>query len=100
MAYTFIALRACTTVAQPYQEAASGTQEKYNAALEAATDRPGLFSFEPGPGAARRIGEGLDRLLGLPAAERADLREGIRAFVEREWSWRRTAERLLDAAAG
>lgn len=29
--YTFVALRSCSTTLQPYQEAASGTQEKYNA---------------------------------------------------------------------
>lgn len=28
--YSFVALRSCTTAIQPYQEAASGTQEKYN----------------------------------------------------------------------
>ena len=39
VAYTFIALRACSTVLQPYQEAASGTQEKYNADFSAATSR-------------------------------------------------------------
>ncbi len=31
VAYTFIALQPCTAKIQPYQEAASGTQEKYNA---------------------------------------------------------------------
>ncbi len=28
--YSFVALRSCTTAIRPYQEAASGTQEKYN----------------------------------------------------------------------
>ncbi len=37
VAYTFIALRDCTTTIQPYQEAASGTQEKYNSDFSAST---------------------------------------------------------------
>ena len=41
VAYTFIALRACNTVIQPYQEAASGTQEKYNADFSATSSRIG-----------------------------------------------------------
>lgn len=37
--YTFVALRECTTVVQPYQEAASGTQEKYNGDYESSATR-------------------------------------------------------------
>ena len=44
VAYTFIAMRACTTVIQPYQEAASGTQEKYNADFSATSSRVGVSS--------------------------------------------------------
>jgi glycosyltransferase involved in cell wall biosynthesis len=69
------------------------------AALEGHVGRPGLFSFEPGPGAVGRIGEGIDRLLGLEPSDRASLRDAVRDFVRGEWSWRRTAEGLLDAAA-
>lgn len=67
-------------------------------ALESEVGRPGLFSFEPGNGAVWRIAAGMDRLLALPRGERDELRRAIRSFVTREWSWRRTAERLLDAA--
>ena len=37
-------------------------------------------------------------LLDLNPDDRADLRAGISAFVAREWTWQRTAERLLAAA--
>lgn len=67
-------------------------------ALEAEVGRPGLFSFAPRPDAARNLAEGLDRLLALDLAERDALRASVVAFVGRTWSWRRTAERLLEAA--
>jgi glycosyltransferase involved in cell wall biosynthesis len=68
------------------------------ATLEGAVACPGLFSFEPGPGATRRIAEGIDRLLALPAEERAELGQELSRFVRTEWSWHRVAERLLAAA--
>ena len=68
-------------------------------ALEAAVDRPGLFSFEPGDGAVRHLADGIDRLLSLPVEERDELRAAVSSFVGREWTWDRTAGRLLDAAA-
>jgi glycosyltransferase involved in cell wall biosynthesis len=67
-------------------------------ALEDHVGRPGLFSFEPGRGAVGRLAAGIDRLLGLDPSDRASLRDETRRFVTREWSWRRTAEGLLDAA--
>ncbi len=67
-------------------------------ALEAEVDRPGLFSFEPGDGAAGRLAKGVDSLLSLPVAERDELREAVSGFVRREWTWDRTAARLLEAA--
>jgi glycosyltransferase involved in cell wall biosynthesis len=69
-------------------------------ALEGAAGRPGLLSFEPGPGATRRLAEALDRLLGLSAEDRIALRQAVRTHVATEWTWARTAERLLDAAVG
>ncbi|HEX7464799.1 MAG TPA: glycosyltransferase [Actinomycetota bacterium] len=64
--------------------------------LEGVLGRPGLFSFEPGPGAASRIVQGLDRLLSLPAGEREVLRREVALFTRREWSWNRTSRRLLE----
>jgi hypothetical protein len=61
-------------------------------------DRPGLFSFDPGIGATRRIAAGIERLLTLPAGERQELRHAVSAFVLREWTWDLTAQRLLEAA--
>lgn len=37
--YTFLVLRECNTTIQPYQEAASGTQEKYNGDFTSASSR-------------------------------------------------------------
>ena len=66
-------------------------------ALEQEVGVPGLFSFEPGPGASARLAEGVDRLLVLPSEERRALAQTVSAFVAREWSWERTVEGLLEA---
>lgn len=67
-------------------------------ALEEHVRRPELFSFEQGPGAPGRIAEGIDRLIDLDPREQRELREEIRGFVVTEWSWQRTAARLLRLA--
>jgi hypothetical protein len=46
------------------------------------------------------LAEALDRLLGLSPEERIALRRDVRTHVATEWTWERTAERLLDAAVG
>jgi len=69
------------------------------AALETAADRPGLFSYEPGPAAHLRIAEGLRQLLSIPPQVRAELSSALSRFVAREWTWDRTARRLLQAAS-
>lgn len=65
-------------------------------ALEGAAGRPGLLSFAPGDGATRRIAGGLGQILELPPTEAASAREAVRRHVASEWTWERTAERLLD----
>ena len=65
------------------------------ASLEAAVGRHGPFGFEPGPGAALRVAEGIDRLLELNADERRELREAVADAAARSWSWEQTAARLL-----
>ncbi|MGH2675122.1 MAG: glycosyltransferase, partial [Actinomycetota bacterium] len=67
-------------------------------ALEGAAGRPDALSFEPGAGATRRLAEALEALLALDRGEREGLRGAVRAHVAAEWTWERTAERLLDAA--
>lgn len=67
-------------------------------ALEAEVGRPGLFSFEPGDGATHRLAAGVRELLALPEEERAGLRKAVSAYVAREWSWKRTASKLLEAS--
>jgi glycosyltransferase involved in cell wall biosynthesis len=69
-------------------------------ALEGAAGRPGLLSFEPGAGATHRLAEALDRLLDLSPEDRIALRGAVRAHVATEWTWARTADRLLAAATG
>jgi glycosyltransferase involved in cell wall biosynthesis len=68
------------------------------AALEAEVGRLGMFSFEPGTHAVRHLSERMNDLLSLPSEERAELRRRVAAFTAREWSWNRTASRLLEAA--
>ncbi|MDX6473766.1 MAG: hypothetical protein QOK22_2582 [Gaiellaceae bacterium] len=56
--------------------------------------RAGLVAFPTGDAAALR--DRLQSLLALPAAERRALGAGARRAVERNWSWSRVAERLLE----
>jgi len=69
-------------------------------ALEGAIGGTASLAFEPGDGATRRLAEALDRLLALPPEERRDMAAAAREHVVREWTWERTAERLLEAARG
>jgi glycosyltransferase involved in cell wall biosynthesis len=69
-------------------------------ALEAAVGRPGGLSFEPGPGATRRLAAALEGLLAVPAEERLAMSVAARGHVASEWTWERTAEHLLEAAGG
>jgi glycosyltransferase involved in cell wall biosynthesis len=66
------------------------------AALESAAGASGVFSFEPGPGATARIAAGIERLLSIRDADA--IRERTRTHVATEWTWDRTAARLLEAA--
>lgn len=68
------------------------------ASLEEAGGVPGLFSYEPGPGAPRRIARALDRLLSLPTGRRDELKATVSRFVSANWTWERTAEALLKSA--
>jgi len=67
------------------------------AALEREVGRPGLFSFDADGDATHACAEGLGRLLALPAEERHELRAAVAGFVAREWTWGRSAARLLEA---
>jgi glycosyltransferase involved in cell wall biosynthesis len=96
-AFGMVAAEGAAAGAVPLVARHSGLAEVAGA-LEGEVGRPGLFSFEPGPGAAGRIAASLDELLSLPPAERERLRTGVSGFVAREWSWDRAAERLLEAA--
>jgi glycosyltransferase involved in cell wall biosynthesis len=97
-AFGMVAAEGAAAGALPFVARHSGLAE-VGAALEEAVHRPGLFTFDPGPGAPRRLAAGLDRLLRLPPAERDELRLGVSTFVASEWTWERTAERLLAAAS-
>jgi len=68
------------------------------AALEGSIGLPGALSFEPGEGATRRLAERVRSLLDEPQAERAELGRAARTHVAGEWTWEKTAERLLAVA--
>lgn len=97
-AFGMVAAEAAAAGALPLVARHSGLAEIADA-LEGFARRPGLFSYQPGDGAPAGIAEGLARLLALPDGERLELRELVSAHVRRRWTWERTAERLLDAAA-
>jgi glycosyltransferase involved in cell wall biosynthesis len=96
-AFGMVAAEGAAAGALPLVARHSGLGE-VGAALEAAIGRPGLLTFEPGPGAVARLASALDRVLELPGAERDELRAAVSAFVGREWTWDRTATGLLAAA--
>jgi glycosyltransferase involved in cell wall biosynthesis len=96
-AFGMVAAEGAAAGALPLVARHSGLAE-VGAALEQAVDRPGLFTFEPGPGAPGRIAAGLERLLELSSEERRQLKLAVSRFVSRHWTWERTAERLLAAA--
>lgn len=95
-AFGMVAIEGVAAGALPLVTRRSGLGE-IAAALEAEAGRPGLFSFAPGEGASVRIARGLDALLGMDPGEREEVATAITAFAGREWSWRATARRLLDA---
>jgi glycosyltransferase involved in cell wall biosynthesis len=95
-AFGMVAAEGAAAGALPLVARHSGLAEVADS-LEGDVGRPGLFSFEPGPGAASRLAAGIDRLLSLPGAERDELRLAVSAFVAKAWSWERTVSQLLDA---
>ena len=96
-AFGMVAAEGAAAGALPLVARHSGLGE-VGAALETAIGRPGLLTFEPGPGAVARVASALDRVLELPPGERDELRRVVSAFVGREWTWGRTAAGLLAAA--
>ncbi len=98
-AFGMVAVEGAASGALPLVSRHSGLAEVAGA-LESAVGRPGIFSFEPGPNAARRVADAIERLLFLPEQERARLRSTGSAFARSEWTWQRGAERLLAAASG
>jgi glycosyltransferase involved in cell wall biosynthesis len=96
-AFGMVAAEGAAAGALPLVARHSGLAE-VAAALETDVGRPGLFSFEPGPGAVRRLAEGIDGLLSLPVPERDELRRAVSSFVGNHWTWDRTADKLLAAA--
>jgi glycosyltransferase involved in cell wall biosynthesis len=96
-AFAMVAAEGAAAGALPLVARHSGLAE-VAAVLERDVGEPGLFSYEPGPGAASRIAERIDHLVALAENERQRLRTAVSAVVTREWTWERTADRLLGAA--
>jgi glycosyltransferase involved in cell wall biosynthesis len=95
-AFGMVAAEGAAAGALPLVARHSGLAELATA-LEAAAESPGLFSFQPGPGSVRRLATALERLLDRPADERRELRAAVSSFVAREWTWGRTAARIIAA---
>jgi glycosyltransferase involved in cell wall biosynthesis len=95
-AFGMVAAEGAASGALPLVARHSGLAE-VAAALEAEVGRPRLFSFEPGSDSVDRVASGIDALMGLPAETRSEPRDGVSAFVGREWTWERTATRILAA---
>jgi glycosyltransferase involved in cell wall biosynthesis len=96
-AFGMVAAEGAAAGALPLVARHSGLAEVAGA-LESHAGAPRLFSFDPGPSAARRIAEGIDRILAIPREERRAIGESLSAFVRTEWSWRTTADRLVALA--
>ena len=97
-AFGMVAAEGAAAGAVPLLAGHSGLEE-IAATFERALPEAGPFSFAPGPGAVRRIAEGIDQITGRPAAERERVRAALHRVVLAEWSWEETARRLLEAAA-
>jgi glycosyltransferase involved in cell wall biosynthesis len=91
-AFGMVAAEGAAAGALPLVARHSGLAE-VAAALESEVGRPGLFSFEPA--SVDDLATSLDRLLAMPSEERDELGAGVSAFVHREWTWDRTAARIL-----
>ena len=96
-AFGVVVAEAAAAGALPLVARHSGLAEVASA-LEDEVDRPGLFSFEPGPGAVERIANGIDRLLDIPVEGRTELGRRLRDVVRTRWTWDRACEALLEAA--
>jgi glycosyltransferase involved in cell wall biosynthesis len=97
-AFGMVAIEGAAAGALPLVARHSGLAE-VAAALEGAVGRPGLFSYRPGPGSAHRIAEGIRALLSIDRTERLHLRRRVSSFARAEWTWARSADRLLSVAA-
>jgi glycosyltransferase involved in cell wall biosynthesis len=96
-AFGMVALEGTAAGALPLMARHSGLAEIAQA-LETEVGEPELLSFEPGPGATRRLAGGLTRLLAIPEPHRRELRGALVALVADRWGWERTADGLLEAA--
>jgi glycosyltransferase involved in cell wall biosynthesis len=96
-AFGMVAAEGAATGCLPLVARHSGLAEVAET-LETHVGRPGLFGFQPGEGASRRIADGIRCLLALPADERDELRREVSAFARTMWTWDRTAAKLVAAA--
>jgi len=94
--FGMVAAEGAAAGALPLVARHSGLAE-VGAALEAAAGRPGLFSFDPGPGAVDAIEDGIRRLLALAPADRRAIAAAVRTHVATEWTWERSAARYVEA---
>ena len=98
-AFGMVAAEGAAAGAAPLVARHSGLEE-IAAILERELPDAGPFSFAPGPGAVRRIADGIERLTARSDSEREGVRAALHRLALAEWSWARTARLLLDAARG
>ncbi len=97
-AFGMVAAEGAAAGALPIVARHSGLAE-VAAALETAVERPGWFSYEPGPGAVGRLTTGIERLLTIPNAEREELKQAVSDFARARWTWDGAARAILEAAS-
>ncbi|MFL5736020.1 MAG: glycosyltransferase [Actinomycetota bacterium] len=97
-AFGMVAAEGASAGAFPLVARHSGLAEVATA-LETTIGQPGLLGFEPGEGATGRLLAAIERILAIPAEERREMSVSLSSFVAREWTWEKTAERLLGVAA-
>jgi glycosyltransferase involved in cell wall biosynthesis len=94
-AFGMVAAEAAAAGVVPVMADHSGLAEvAAGIARELPPEHAGLVAFPTADAAALR--ERLQKLLALPEAERRELGRAARRAVERNWSWSRVAERLLE----
>lgn len=97
-AFGLVAAEAASCGVLPIVPDHSGIGE-VGAAIEEHLQRPGLLTFQSSEPIVSLAGA-INRIAGLPIAERAQMEAAASDLAHQRWSWEVVAERLLEAASG